>query len=184
MVIGCSRESCDACSHHQKMVPQRGGQFISLRSSGAFETFGPGKRLTITRPQKVDIGTETGQPDSDNCKKDLCETCRNVNFTILLLEKDVEVTLFSKYDDLIRSSELCPLCSLIVSTLVDRFSFKADDSRPVTLRGKRTGNLIEVSFPSKEEGYDDLISERCSTLQIYTKIGGRLCFCLPEYKLV
>ena len=159
---------------------ERGGQFISLRSSGAIETFGPGNKLTITRTRKAGFDAGTRQLDSDH-KKDLCETCQNINFTILLLEKEAEVALFPKYEELIRSSELCPLCSLIASTLVDSFSFEADNSRPVSLRGKGTGNTIEVSFPSKEEGYDELISERCATLQIYTKVDGEFWFSLHEH---
>lgn len=145
--------------------------------------FSFGNRLKVTRPRKAGFDAGTRQLDSDNHKKDLCETCRNINFTTLLLEKEAEVALFSTYDELIKSSELCPLCSLIASTLVDNFSFHTDSSRPVSLRGKGTGNTIEVSFPSKEEGYDELISERCATLQIYTKIDCESCFSLLEDNL-
>jgi hypothetical protein len=167
VVIGCNREGCDACSPHRKRCSNVGPSSC-LRSSGAIEMFGLGNKLTITRTRKAGLDTGTRQLDSDNHKKDLCETCRNINFTKLLLEKEAEVALFPKYDELIRSSELCSLCSLIASTLVDRFSFEADNSGPVSLRGAGTGNTIEVSFPSKDEGYDELVSERwCCTAQIH-----------------
>jgi hypothetical protein len=179
-VIGCGRERCDGCSHLRKTVLDRGGQFIDLRSSGATETFGPGNRLTVSRTQNPGFDAEAKQLSPEICEKELCRTCRSIDFTRLLLEKGAEHTLFASFEELIKSSESCPLCALISLTLVDPFSFVPEDSRPVTLRSKGIGETVEVSFPSKEEGYEELVSERCATLQVYTETDGASRFKLPR----
>jgi hypothetical protein len=176
IVIGCSRERCDGCSHKRKIVLDRGGQFIDVRSSGALEEFGPGNRLTVTRTQRPGFDAEAKKLSPEICEKELCWTCRSIDFNRLLLEQAAELTLFSSFWELTKSSESCPLCALISLTLVDPFSFVPDDGRPVTLRSKGTGNTVEVSFPSKEEGREELVSERCATLHIYTEIGGESRF--------
>ena len=175
-VIGCGRKECHSCGHKRKTVLERGGKFILLRSSGAVETFGSGNTLTVTRTQKPGSHAETKQISPEFCKKDLCQKCRSVDFTRLVLENGTEHALFPTFNQLISSSESCPLCAVIASTLVDSFSFQPDESRPVILRGKETGTKIEVSFPSKEEGSENLISERCAILQIYTSIDGKPYF--------
>jgi hypothetical protein len=178
-VIGCGREQCGGCSHQRKTVLDRGGQFVDVRSSGALETFGSGNRLTVTRIQKPGFDADAKKLSSEISEKELCWTCRSIDFARLLLEQGAELPLFPSFWELTKSSESCPLCALISLTLVDPFSFVPDESRPVTLRSKGTGNTVEVSFLSKEEGYEELVSERCATLHIYTEIGGESRFRFP-----
>src|SRR5436190_16898390 len=118
-VIGCGRERCVGCSHHRKAVLDRGGQFIDLRSSGALETFGPGNTLAVTRAQKPGFDSEANKLSPEIREKELCWTCRNIDFVRLLLEQEAEITLFSSFWELTKSSESCPLCALISLTLVD-----------------------------------------------------------------
>ena len=127
-VIGCGLEQCEGCSHQRKTVLDCGGQFIDVRSSGALETFGPGNTLTVTRIQRPGFDANAKKLSSEICEKELCWTCRSIDFDRLLLEQAAELVLFPSFRELTKSSESCPLCALISLTLVDPFSFVPDES--------------------------------------------------------
>jgi len=175
-VFGCGREGCSECAGLRHRVIERGGQFRCLRPSGAMEIFEPGNKLTITRPGHNGFDSGKEKLDPDFCNRELCENCRKINFVGLFENSEKEVVFFPTHDELIKSSKQCPLCALIASVVVDAFDFRPDDSRPITLKGDENGRSISISFPSKEYGHDELISERRSTLAIYAVFNGTLEF--------
>ncbi len=155
----------------RKAILDRGGEFVDLRSTGALEMFGPGNRLTVSRPQHAGFDDETQQLKPEILEKEFCGVCRGIDFHRLLSEDGAKQPLFASFADLAKSSESCPLCALVCLTLVDPNSFIPDDSRPVTLGSGSLGESVAVSFPSREEGYEELVSERCARLRVFTESG-------------
>jgi hypothetical protein len=174
-VIGCGREGCASCASRRKTVLERGGRYIDLRPSGAMQTFGPGNTLTVTQRGRLGLDKSIQLLDPEFCRGDVCNSCRRIDFQRLLTEDNAEHALFSNHSQLERSAATCALCALIASTLVDPFSFLSDDSRPVSLRGA-TATSVEVVFPSKEEGYEEVVCERVATLQVYAANECKSCF--------
>jgi hypothetical protein len=61
------------------------------------------------------------------------------------------------------------MCALFVSSVIDASSFLVDNDRPMTLKAKVIGAELEISFPSLEVGYEDLVCQRTSTLFVYAE---------------
>jgi hypothetical protein len=174
-VISCGRGGCAGCASRRKTVLGRGGRYIDMRPSGAMQTFGPGNTLTVTRTREPGLDKSIQLLDPEFCRGDVCNSCRGVDFERLLTVHGAEHVLFPNYSQLERSAATCTLCALVASTLVDPFSFLLDESRPVSLRGA-TAVSVEVVFPSKEEGYEELMCERVATLQVYAANECKSCF--------
>ena len=68
------------------------------------------------------------------CGRERCDGCSHKRKTVLdrggqFIDVGAELTLFSSFWELTKSSESCPLCALISLTLVDPFSFVPNDGR-------------------------------------------------------
>lgn len=77
----------------------------------------------------------------------------------LLLEPGLPLNRLETFDEIKASAQLCPMYVLIVSVVVDPFSFSPDDSRPISRRATSSGKTIEISFSRKEDAYEEMISK-------------------------
>jgi hypothetical protein len=167
-VIGCGRDQCQDCSQSRKTILDRGGQFICVNSRGLIQTYGSGNKLTVTGAHEPNSNPEVNLLSPEICEREPCQYCRGIDFSSLLTDKKTELALSLSTRQLIESSKSCPLCGLLSLSLVDHSTFVSDDTRPVLLRSKGDQGKVEISFPSRETGQEEMLSERCAELDVYT----------------
>jgi hypothetical protein len=98
------------------------------------------------------------------CRQPICAVCENLDISNLVEEK-VEQPHYAAFDSLKKSSKECPLCALFLNSLVESESFQADDSRSIIISASRS--RITITFPSIEQGREDITTERTSDLQLF-----------------
>jgi hypothetical protein len=145
----------------------RGGQFVCVSSPGIIQTYGPGNKLTVTKVHEPTSSPEDKLLSREICEREHCQECRGIDFSSLLTDEEVELALPLSARQLIESAKSCPLCGLLSLSLVDPPTFVSDDTRPVLLRSKGDQGGIEISFPSRETGHEEMVSERCAKLHVY-----------------
>jgi hypothetical protein len=147
---------------------KRGGQFICVCLPGIIQTYGPGYKLTVTNVHEPTSNPEVKLLSREICEREPCQECRGIDFWSLLTDNRMELALPISSRQLIESAKSCPLCGLLSLSLVDPPTFVSDDTRPLLLRSKGNQGRIEISFPSRETGHEEIASERCAKLHVYT----------------
>jgi hypothetical protein len=161
----------------RKTILGRGGQFICVNSRGLIQTYGPGNKLTVTGAHEPTSNPEVNLLSPEICEREPCQYCQGIDFSSLLTDKKAELALSLSTRQLIQSSKSCPLCGLLSLSLVDHSTFVSDDTRPVLLRSKGDQGKVEISFPSRETGQEEMLSERCAELDVY--INADCMFPIP-----